>query len=52
MISSVWVEKYRPKEIEDLILSDKNKKIIKACIDKQMIPNMTLHSPTAGSIKN
>mgnify|MGYP003290440309 CR=1 FL=1 len=48
MISSVWVEKYRPKEIEDLILSDKNKKIIKACIDKQMIPNMTLHSPTAG----
>lgn len=48
MISSVWVEKYRPKCINDLILSDKNKKIIQACVDRKMIPNMTLHSPVAG----
>lgn len=48
MISSVWVEKYRPQEIDDLILSDKNKKIIQACLDRKIIPNMTLHSPTAG----
>lgn len=48
MLSSIWVEKYRPKTIEDLILSDKNKKLIKSFIDKKVIPNMTLFSSTAG----
>lgn len=48
MISSVWVEKYRPRCIDDLILSEKNRETIESYIEKKTIPNMTLFSPTAG----
>ena len=48
MISSVWVEKYRPKCIDDLILSEKNRETIESYIEKKTIPNMTLFSPIAG----
>lgn len=48
MISSVWVEKYRPKCVDDLILSKKNRETIESYIEKKTIPNMTLFSPTAG----
>ena len=51
MISSVWVEKYRPTELKDFILSDKNRATIQGVLDKKQLTNMTLFSPTAGSGK-
>lgn len=51
MNSSIWVEKYRPTKVSDFILNDRNRKILEACVNKHIIPNMTIHSPTAGSGK-
>ena len=48
MSSSVWVEKYRPQKIEDLILNDRNKGLISKMIDRKSIPNMTLCSKVNG----
>lgn len=48
MESSVWVEKYRPKKVEDLILNDRNKGLIKKMVDRKTIPNMTLCSKVNG----
>ena len=48
MSSSVWVEKYRPQKVEDLILNDRNKHIISKMIEQKHIPNMTLCSKING----
>ena len=51
MNSSVWVEKYRPKEVDDFCLSDKMIKILKYILEKKKIPNMTLFSKSPGTGK-
>lgn len=43
----LWVEKYRPKTIDDTILPDRLKTIFKAIVAKGELPNM-LFSGTAG----
>ena len=48
MNSSIWVEKYRPQKIDDLVLSDKNKNLISTMINQHIIPNMTLSSKING----
>lgn len=48
MNSSVWVEKYRPEKLDDLIISDKNRAILQSCIDKREIPNITIHGKQPG----
>ena len=40
-----WVEKYRPKDISDIVLSDINKKIITNIVDKDYYPNMIFYGP-------
>ena len=41
----LWVEKYRPKTIEDCILPDNLKKTLSAFIDKGELPNLLLAGP-------
>ena len=41
----LWVEKYRPKTIEDCILPSETKKTFKSFLDKGEIPNMLLAGP-------
>ena len=38
----LWVEKYRPKTIEECILPDNTKKTFQDFLDKGEIPNMLL----------
>ena len=41
----LWVEKYRPKTIEDCILPDATKKTFKDFLDKGEVPNLLLAGP-------
>ena len=41
----LWVEKYRPKKIEDCILPEQTKKTFLDFLDKGEIPNMLLSGP-------
>ena len=41
----LWVEKYRPKTIEECILPDNTKKIFKDFLDKGEVPNLLLAGP-------
>jgi DNA polymerase III delta prime subunit len=41
----LWVEKYRPKTIEECILPDNIKKIFKDFLDKGEVPNLLLAGP-------
>jgi len=41
----VWVEKYRPKTIEECILPDNIKNTFKAFLDKGEVPNLLLSGP-------
>ena len=45
MSDFIWVEKYRPKTIEDCILPDSIKKTFKEFLNKGEIPNMLLAGP-------
>lgn len=49
MFDNLWVEKYRPSVLDDLVLSDSNKTIIKRYVDDLEIPNLLLSgSPGIG----
>ena len=41
----VWVEKYRPKIIEEIVLDPLNKQILKNIIDKSYFPNLLFYGP-------
>jgi len=41
----LWVEKYRPRKIEDCILPDANKKTFLEFLNKKEIPNLMLAGP-------
>ena len=45
MSDFIWVEKYRPKTIDDCILPDSIKKTFKEFLNKGEIPNMLLAGP-------
>ena len=45
MSDFIWVEKYRPKTIEECILPDSTKKTFQSFLDKGEIPNMLLAGP-------
>lgn len=42
-IENLWVEKYRPSKIEDLVLTEENKQIIDKFIKNQEIPNLLFY---------
>ena len=45
MSDFIWVEKYRPKTIDECILPESTKKTFQAFLDKGEIPNMLLAGP-------
>ena len=45
MSDFIWVEKYRPKTIEECILPESTKKTFQSFLDKGEIPNMLLAGP-------
>lgn len=50
LLDSLWVEKYRPKTLESLVLPDKFRKEFEKIIQKQELPNL-LFAGSAGSGK-
>jgi DNA polymerase III delta prime subunit len=42
IINSLWVEKFRPKKLEDLVLPENYKKDFNECIKRRFIPNILL----------
>jgi len=43
--NTLWVEKYRPKTIEDLVLPEAYQKDFKNYLEKRDIPNLLFHGP-------
>ena len=41
----LWVEKYRPKTIDECILPEETKRTFKSCLDKGEVPNLLLAGP-------
>lgn len=46
--NSLWVEKYRPKKLSELVLPDKERLEFQNMIDKQNIPNLLISGPAGG----
>jgi len=40
LANTLWIEKYRPKKLEDLVLDKDKKNFFQACIAKREIPNL------------
>ena len=49
--NDLWVEKYRPQTIDECLLSSELKQKFKGFIEKEEIPNLLLHSRSAGTGK-
>ena len=49
--SFIWVEKYRPEKIKDIILPDKSKRIINNYIKQGDLPHLLFHTRKPGSGK-
>ena len=45
MSDFIWVEKYRPQQIDECILPDHIKKTFQDFVDQGEIPNMLLSGP-------
>lgn len=45
MFDNLWVEKYRPQDLEALILSSANKQIVNKFVSNQEIPNLLFSGP-------
>ena len=43
--SSPWCEKYRPKNIDDIVLDHLNKQILKNIIETSYFPNLLFYGP-------
>lgn len=41
--NNLWVEKYRPKTLNEIILDEKTKSFIKDCIQKKTLPHLLLY---------
>ncbi len=45
-MNMLWVEKYRPKSLDDLVLSDENRQTLKKFVDGKEIPHLLLEGIT------
>lgn len=48
LLNSIWVEKYRPKKLEDLALPEQYTKDFQRMIAKQEMPNLLFSGPPGG----
>lgn len=46
--NDLWVERYRPKTIEDLVLPDEYRQNFEICIKRNEIPNLLFYGPPGG----
>ena len=49
-LNALWVEKYRPKSINDVVMPDENKNFLSKCLERQETPHLLFSGP-AGSGK-
>lgn len=45
VFNQLWVEKYRPKKLDDVVLTDDQKVFFAKCIQQQDIPHMLFYGP-------
>jgi replication factor C subunit 3/5 len=45
MNSKPWVEKYRPVNLEDIVLDDLNYSLLSNMLEYNMFPNLLLYGP-------
>jgi replication-associated recombination protein RarA len=45
VLNSLWVEKYRPKKLEDVVLSDQQRGFLSKCVENCEIPHLLLIGP-------
>lgn len=50
VFDQLWIEKYRPKTLDDVVLNDEEKLFLRHCLEKDEIPHLMFHGP-AGSGK-
>lgn len=43
--NSLWVEKYRPKKLDEIVLEENQKKFLERCFQKDEIPHILLVGP-------
>ncbi len=48
LLDSLWVEKYRPLKLEDLVLPESSMRTFAAMLSKKEIPNLLFHGPPGG----
>lgn len=48
ILNELWVEKFRPKNLDDLVLPKENKSEFVKFIENQSIPNLLLYGPPGG----
>jgi len=45
MLDQLWVEKFRPRTIDDVVLNADQKEFVERCLAKQEIPHMAFFGP-------
>jgi replication factor C small subunit len=45
LVNTLWVEKYRPRKLEEIVLQDDQKSDFEKCIAKQEIPHLLFSGP-------
>jgi DNA polymerase III delta prime subunit len=48
IVNSVWVHKYRPKKLDDLVLPEVQKRDFQKYIEKKELPNLLFYGPPGG----
>ena len=48
LVDSLWVEKYRPKTINDVVFSENHKEDFERYVNTGKIPNLCLFGPPGG----
>lgn len=45
ILSSLWVEKYRPKTLDEVVLKDEQKEFLRRCLEKGEVPHLLFIGP-------
>ena len=48
LIESIWVEKYRPLKIDDVVFSENHEEDFRRYVEIREIPHLLLHGPPGG----
>lgn len=51
LISSMWIERYRPRHVKNILLPEKIRTLFKAYVTDGEIPNIILYSSSPGTGK-